>query len=444
MSLLYILNSEGKYWRITSKQVTEISSLDAVKGPKIVITDFGGAYLGVETLNTAKTYAPAIIEKRLRDNGDVEGASQIISLDFEKQSVANKLFFAAVPVDLYASYWDLAKSQQDHCLVVPIWRAVMRYAQKNICCDVVVLQFGLVLEAFILKGSSVARVLCVNASGKEATDWERSLQYLATEFRQWNADEQVTLKQVAWFSWPGSLEVANQAMLFSQYYDDVEFYEPVSANVLLEDKVVSSNINGLLAYVSPLDSLDKHPAKWLYGLESALVWVSGAVIAASLALLVVGFNWQQTAKNKHEEMQTYLTESSYQQLLSTYQQQLDKTLVDIDNEKQALLSKMSTAVKTKSIPEILLDVKAVLDPKLQVQSVKWMESDQSKSDSETGLFVQGQIEDGLYSATSSVEDMVSKLIARGYKVKDLGFSSKTNANIFEILVIPPSLAGGIK
>jgi len=425
-----ILDLDGQMWLLNGKVATKISSLEKVNGPKVVLSDFKGALTGIETINTSKSYAPAIIEKQLRDRGDMEGASQVMILNAKKKAGATDIFFAAVPIGEFSSYLEAAKKQNDHCLYVPVWNAMLRSVQTGV--SVVVFQHGDVLDVVITEKKTVVHSIRVSSSSYGGQDWEAAINYLASEFNQLESEKGFTIEHIRWFDWCGELSIGELVEKFESLTQRQVTLSNKQA-LQVDGKSCDSNLMSLMDNVSTCDAIKSESASYLFTFERLLPWVAGVALAVSTGAFMAGVNWQQSANDYKESTQNLLVSSQFEAKLRHVKNIIQASEDSPLNHDEAnFINDVHSVAKLPSIPKMMGDVQSSINP-IHVTSLSM---DDSKEELQGGMVVEGYIDNGLDYATVQIQKLIHNLVAKGYQVQDNGFMAKSGNNGFQIVLIP--------
>lgn len=100
-----------------------LSSLEAY--PRLarqawLIENFAGAPAGQIRLSGKVAHAPALIERKVRNDGLVDGESRVLIHRQRKQADGLQALYTAVPLTQWQKVCDWAAKQQDHCLILPL------------------------------------------------------------------------------------------------------------------------------------------------------------------------------------------------------------------------------------------------------------------------------------------------------------------------------------
>lgn len=99
-------------------QVEDIAAWPRLAHSALVVLDLDDIPTDVWRFEGKPEYAPALIEKRIRTEGLVEGAAHIVIHRLVKVPRGFQVFFSAVPLEFWQRVTQWAHEQADHCLVM--------------------------------------------------------------------------------------------------------------------------------------------------------------------------------------------------------------------------------------------------------------------------------------------------------------------------------------
>lgn len=428
-----VIDLDGQQWLIEGTKVISIESLADVSGPKVVLSDFGHALTGMETVHSGKSYAPAIIEKQLRDHGDMEGASEVLVLSSRKTASALDVFYAAIPIQKYSDYLNSIKSQNDHCLYVPIWSAMLRTAQKDVTS--IVFQHGEVLDVIVVQDGFPLHSIRVSSSSYGGQDWDSALNYLATELNQVEADKKIKVNSIKWFAWCGDQTLNELASRFESLSSrNVSIGKKKSIEINGES--CDSNIAELFNKLSSQDAIKSDSGKTLYNFERVLPWVAGVALAISAGAFMAGLNWQKSAQDYMDSAQALLASSQFEEKLVKVKELVSKNNQSssvIAADKVAFIDELHSIANSQSIPQIIGDIQAVVNQHIHINKIQL---NSLENDETFGMILDGHIDQDLDFAAQQVDQLIARLIAKGYQIEDKGFVAKNGNNGFQLILIP--------
>lgn len=123
-----ILLHLGESWfNFDGKKLTTSPSYPRCVQPVRVLDDFAGSARGVMSLEGASGHAAALIERKVRDEGLVDGESHILIHRRNSLAGAVQALYTAVPVESWQRAMSWAEAQPDHCMVMPLAALLFRH-----------------------------------------------------------------------------------------------------------------------------------------------------------------------------------------------------------------------------------------------------------------------------------------------------------------------------
>lgn len=427
-----ILHLDNQYWLLDGKRAALVDYLENISGPKIVLSDFNHALTGIETVHQGSCYAAAVIEKQLRSRGDMEGASEVLVLKSQKASSAQTVFFAALPIDEYATYLDIIKKHSDHCLYIPLWSAMLNVADKGV--SAIVVQHGGVLDVVVTNSGFPIHSIQVSSASYDGQDWDSALGYLATEFNQIEAEESIRIENVKWFLWctdDSISELASQFESLSGHAVSLAKKQTITANKVKFE----SNLDALFQASSSGDAIKAESSKVLFNFVRALPWVASVVLAISLGAFIAGFNWQKSAEDYTKSAKDLLASSKYESNLMKAHQLVAKnnqTSEILQKEKVDFIQGLYAIAESKSIPQTIADIQTSVNKFIHINNIQLSNQD----DDPHGMIVNGFVDQDLDFASKQVRMFIERLGEKGYQIEDKGFVAKNGNNGFQLILIP--------
>ncbi len=114
-----LLHQDGQWLAFDEDRVQLLDGRPRIDRSTVVLTDFDGAISDVTSLEGSTAHAVALIERRLRAEGLIDGDSKV--LIHHSRTVGNgyQALYTAVPLDRWQPMFGWADDQPDHCLLVP-------------------------------------------------------------------------------------------------------------------------------------------------------------------------------------------------------------------------------------------------------------------------------------------------------------------------------------
>lgn len=114
---IYRIASNG-WWHCHDRKVEAVAPWPRLSHGALVVLDVDDIFSDVWRFEGKSEYAAALIEKRVRTEGLVDGISHIVIHRLVKQPDGFQVFFSAVPLELWQQCTQWAKEQEDHCILL--------------------------------------------------------------------------------------------------------------------------------------------------------------------------------------------------------------------------------------------------------------------------------------------------------------------------------------
>jgi hypothetical protein len=114
---VYRISSSG-WVHCHGDQLEEVPAWPRLSHSALAVFDLDDAFSDVWRFEGNAEYAQALIEKRVRTEGLVEGAAHIVVHRLVKLAGGFQVFFSTLPLDLWQRCTQWSKEQTDHCLVM--------------------------------------------------------------------------------------------------------------------------------------------------------------------------------------------------------------------------------------------------------------------------------------------------------------------------------------
>ena len=119
MNEAIVLHMDKLWFLFEGESARVVPEFPRLDGPAVVITDFGGALCGVAAVGGRSAYAEALIGRRLRDEGLIDGEARVLVHHVLKDGGGFQALYTAVPIDIWQRMMSWAQAQQETCLIVP-------------------------------------------------------------------------------------------------------------------------------------------------------------------------------------------------------------------------------------------------------------------------------------------------------------------------------------
>jgi hypothetical protein len=119
MNPAVILNLDGKWEERHENGVLQtLPDNPALDEPALVLTDFGKSISGVFVSSDNSRYLDAIITRRLRDDGLIDGEAKVLIHAVERGGGSHQIFYTAVPMQNWQRLQFWSENQSEHCLLI--------------------------------------------------------------------------------------------------------------------------------------------------------------------------------------------------------------------------------------------------------------------------------------------------------------------------------------
>lgn len=120
MSRQLMLHVDGRWLSFDGDRVTVSESRPRVVQPTLVATDFDDAVSDVVSLEGNPSHAVALIERRLRSDGLIDGDSKVLIHQLRTVGNGYQALYTAVPLDRWQAMFGWAEQQDDHAMLLPL------------------------------------------------------------------------------------------------------------------------------------------------------------------------------------------------------------------------------------------------------------------------------------------------------------------------------------
>jgi len=155
MSLLFTVQQQNSWLTFDNGHVTRSEIRPRLGRAALAVADFEGAVSNVISLEGSPAHAVALIEKRLRSDGLVDGEAKILIHKTRTVGAGYQTLYTAVPLEVWQHTYAWAEAQPDHCLLVPLTSLLFNAVKPG---QAIVLQSGRQLSVLaMLKHDMVYR-----------------------------------------------------------------------------------------------------------------------------------------------------------------------------------------------------------------------------------------------------------------------------------------------
>lgn len=400
----------------------------------LVVLDLDDVFTDVWRFEGKSEYATALIEKRVRTQGLVEGSAHIIMHRLLKVPGGFQAFFSAVSLDLWQRSSQWAKEQNDHCLVmttggllcngVDAGQARLLLSQRRLMCFAHS-EEGMVFASTQALGSgasamtSSAQVLVANQSAL--------LSRLGADAVEWGA---------LWSTQPADGEICVSAL------QGVLGSAPVvmqAAELSLAGERVQTVMPALARDAAGRHALNPFSERVAWRAERWVASITALTAVVGAALVAVGAFTSQQADAQREEGQSQRAQ------LAAMQQRIQAVTT-----VQAPLQLLPVADFSRTLDEgsrydpmaFLAVLKASTGSDIRIVRVKLEATQQNQNPNRARAFrVDGVVAPG---ASASVTRWVSLMSAAGWTLKAMDPAESSQGAFSYELVAKAAAPGNMK
>ncbi|MDR3351526.1 MAG: hypothetical protein LBO00_00595 [Zoogloeaceae bacterium] len=118
MNAALLFHLDEKWERCENGALRPLPKYPALEEPALVLTDFGKSVSGVFTASDNAHYLEAVIARRLRDDGLIDGEVRVLIHAVARGAGSHQVFYTAVPVENWQRLQSWAQSRREHCLLI--------------------------------------------------------------------------------------------------------------------------------------------------------------------------------------------------------------------------------------------------------------------------------------------------------------------------------------
>lgn len=309
MSMQNIVQLPGRWLTFDQDRVTVSDTRPRLEGPAWLFAEFEGGNSGVMSLEGSSAHAVALIEKRLRADGLIDGEGKILIHKNRSMGAGYQTLFTAVPLDTWQQTYAWAEAQPDHCLVVPLTSLMWRTLKAG---DGLVVHSGRQMSVLALRKHDIIHRASM-AYSEDASDLSMTAGALAQQVADdlSRNDEESEPLQFRWCSLfvpatePGQAPANQQlAEIFAVNTGCQVKQVPMQVYHDAEGQAWSSGIAWMAAQASPRDAVNPTASRAAYLAEWALPLASAASLLIAIALGTLGTRWMLAAHDANERSET--------------------------------------------------------------------------------------------------------------------------------------------
>ena len=327
MSLLHVIQQQGHWLLFDGATVARSEGRPRLAGAAVVVGDFENAVSNVISLEGSPAHAVALIERRLRSDGMIDGESKILIHRTRSIGAGYQTLFTAVPLDLWQQTYAWAEAQPDHCLLIPFTSLLFKALRPGLG---LVLQSGRQVSVLaVLRHDMVYRSAL--AYSEDPADLAMTVGALAEQFAEDLGNGEDSLEPLV-LQWCPVL-VPRPAE--GQPWGDDALREVFSARSGLKVDSVPlrmvrdadgneyrSGIGWIQSQAGPGIAVNPAASRLAWSAESLLPMASAASLVFALILAALGARWALTGSEANARADQLGTEiDAIEQRIATMQAQ---------------------------------------------------------------------------------------------------------------------------
>lgn len=305
MKPLHVLQQQTRWLVFDDHVLARSEGRPKLESPALVVADFEGAVSSVISLEGSPAHAVALIQKRLRSDGLIDGECKILIHNTLVRGAGYQTLFTAVPLELWQQTYAWAEAQPDHCLLIPctslLWRA-LRPGHG------VVLQSGRQISVLVRQKHEIVYRSAL-AYSDDTTDLMMTAGALADQVAAdlERGDENLDPLDMLWCSalaerpadgtpWPDD-------MLRDVFSARSGLKVRPSATRAVRDEAgreFRSGIEWLAAHAAVASAVNPATSRLSYLAERLLPLAAAASLVVAVALAAIGARWAITARHAGE------------------------------------------------------------------------------------------------------------------------------------------------
>lgn len=277
----WVLELEGTARVVSGDRSRPLSLPDQLEGRTLLITDFQDAPLGVEALESGSRQMAPVVEKRLRERGEIDEVARLLIHDSERQGDTVRVFYTAVEVSRYLGYRNWSERHPDHLLLFPLGAALLAVARgQELENGVLLFRHGDAVDLLLRVRGRVVDATRLQLFDDSPDEQVRIAEAIADRWRQYAPQEE-----------PGLCVLIEDTPAAA-----AGLAEALAARGRLICSAPASGPELLFKYLTPAlaDSSLKERALLLG--SRLLPWASGAMLALCVLSALLAWGWRGDAQ----------------------------------------------------------------------------------------------------------------------------------------------------
>lgn len=402
MAMLKLFHLGGRWLALDGDALVAVDDYPSLDVPTLVISDFDYALTGAMSLEASPGAAAALIERKLRDEGLVEGESWMEIASLVRIGDGFRALYSAVPVADWQRMASWAAEGGDHRLVVTLLTVAKRLLQPG---QAVILRHGKQLTWLAIDGDNIqtAEALAYSQDDTGVCDSATAL-----------ADRVLALggplpDAAVWYALDA--QPGQDDAVFAQRFAEaskIEVSLAPRADLTLEDgSSIQSALPALAGAARAGDASGQARGRFLKGCEQALPWAAG--VAVVLALVFGLFAWQGWHQGAQRQAEADDLRAQASHMRQASQVRLDSLRGDLDalREEREFVAGLAAASAGVDMRAVLARVRAAARGRVRILRLHMDDAGQQ-------LLVEGALADGPHSY-EHLGDFIAALRVAGFQ-----------------------------
>lgn len=304
MSEQLIFNIDDELYSLRGGRLSEINNVSDVTGDKWVISDFQGAAPQVLRVDAPVKYAEPVMERRLRQLGELAGAGRVLC-HFKRKVTSNmsEAFITAVSADVFNAFEVAAENDNNSTLLFSTNALIMSALKKLKPKKPAAILFahGSHVDLAVGDSGNVYGAARVSTYGEEG-DTEELRDNVVNAIRTIEQDKQISVTQVHLYHWMVRDTRSIEWVRDAAKQLDASCYIAAPEKLAVGDVTYFSSAPYLARRLTIADSASNDQQKNNYRAQKAMPWMAFGLIAATVLLAVVTFNWKMKTAGVENEI----------------------------------------------------------------------------------------------------------------------------------------------
>jgi hypothetical protein len=413
---LPIINLDHQWYLMQGNNLNTIDKPNILNGSNVILTDFNDAVFGVETVTGPIEHSAALIEKRLREMGLLDGPGKVIVHNARKAGDTVTVLYTAISAEGYAEYFELINRQKDHCVIVPLLSVLAKqFDAKNDDGQAIVFHHNRQFDLIVMKDKRIKKVSRFTSFSNTKEDVASIFETLSEELINQNQGIDDQIKDIKWFSFLD--EDSHIDNLVKKLADStgINVSRGHHSDVILNDKKYKTSITSFYKKINSKDAANDTASKIFYNSEKYLPWVATVFAAILIGLMGLMFKWNGQIKNIEHE------------LSQSNRNQLEAEIIKINEDLAQSNKDFAKNKDAQKISQWLYNLNGVQsspDPKQLVtdigkslpEDVKIVGISLNSRTTPATVVLDGVIEKPLKLAMKDLDNMSANLLNSGYKM----------------------------